>query len=88
MTGVVCLSHKPETRAGSEGAKKMAKKIKLILTENQADVLMLAMQWAIGTVEEDFKDDSPELYAEMKKMVKLETSLENTIQKHYAKAGE
>ena len=62
----------------------MAKKIKLVLTENQIDVLMLAIEWAIGTVDEDFKTDSPEIYAEMKKMQKLDESLTKTIQNHYA----
>ena len=62
----------------------MAKRIKLVLTENQIDVLMLAIEWAIGTVDEDFKTDSPEIYAEMKKMQKLDESLTKTIQNHYA----
>ena len=45
---------------------------------------MLAIEWAIGTVDEDFKTDSPEIYAEMKKMQKLDESLTKTIQNHYA----
>ena len=65
----------------------MAKKIKLILTEGQMETLQLALTWAIGTVEEDFKNDSPELYKEMKQMVKLDASIENTVVKHFAKVG-
>jgi len=65
----------------------MSKKIKLVLTENQIDTLRVAMEWAIGTVEESFKQDAPEIYAEMKKMVKLDNSISNTIEKHYAKVG-
>lgn len=65
----------------------MAKRIKLVLTEQQTDVLMLAIEWAIGTVDEDFKNDSPDIYAEMKKMQKLDASITKTVQNHYAKAG-
>lgn len=65
----------------------MAKKIKLVLTENQVDVLMQALEWAIGTVDDSFKEDSPELYKDAQKMRQLDTSITNAVQKHYAKVG-
>lgn len=63
----------------------MTKKIKLLLTENQVDVLMQAMEWAIGTVDEDFKNDAPEIYKEMKKMKKLDESIIKQVQKQNTK---
>jgi hypothetical protein len=43
----------------------MAKKIKLVLTENQIDALQIAMDWAIGTVDSEFKQSDPEIWKEM-----------------------
>lgn len=65
----------------------MAKKIKLVLTENQIDVLTQALEWAIGTVDDSFKEDSPDLYKDAQKMRQLDASILKTIQKHYAKVG-
>lgn len=65
----------------------MAKKIKLVLTENQIDVLMQALEWAIGTVDDSFKEDAPEIYKDAQKMRQLDVSIINTVQKHYAKVG-
>jgi len=64
----------------------MAKKIKLVLTENQIDALQIAMDWAIGTVDSEFKQSDPEIWKEMQQIQKLRASVLNTIQNHYAKA--
>ncbi len=65
---------------------KMTKKIKLVLTENQIDALQIAMDWAIGTVDSEFKQSDPEIWKEMQQIQKLRASVLNTIQNHYAKA--
>ena len=65
----------------------MAKKIKLVLTDNQIYVLMQALEWAIGTVDDSFKEDAPDIYKAAQKMRQLDTSITNAVQKHYAKVG-
>ena len=65
----------------------MAKKIKLVLTENQIEALQIAMDWAIGTVDDEFKESDPETWKEMQQIKKLQSSVLNTIQNHYTKAG-
>ena len=65
----------------------MSKKIKLILTENQIDALQIAMDWAIGTVDSEFQQSDPEIWKEMQQIKKVQASILNTIQKHYAKVG-
>lgn len=65
----------------------MAKKIKLVLTESQIDALQIAMDWAIGTVDSEFKQSDPEIWKEMQQIKKLQSSVLNTVQNHYAKAG-